>query len=525
MHEPDDAEGQEFQSDPGKDNIDELLAYVDDHPRDHEHRWRLAKKLYMAWEYKRALEHLVILKEEWHRKLNVQRYLAATYYRLGRYDDSIKELTAALETWPEEVGLREQLARVYEVSGKHTHALAEWKKILALEPGHATAEKALARLQSQRPGPPGAQAPSPGGTDAIDLAPKVVCPHCGTQNSAAFDRCWHCHTALLKPGTPTPMVVRDTGEADVSNAWLWTLALGLSIVAFTSLDVYLTLREMASASVAAALHQVPLTVDQLLRRSMMTPRFVLAGVLVVGAYIALQIGANTTKATSVTTGTMLSIALLVTALGYAVSFAPVAALPYAALLSPVISLVMIAGTFGIGFARSAGIWAVQTAVLAVLSVGVVVGFNGPGPFLEFGAISRHAAAQASLPAPGVYEGPVQAKTPCEMDVSWQSTGSPWLDRVAGQVAFEFTATPPLESGIVKVMDGKNSLRTELIKAAPARTSAVVKPGQTYQVVLKTDTPTAVSVNAFGVLVPTFGATRSAGLSEVGVAPPPGGTAK
>jgi len=92
---------------------------VEAHPDDYEKRWKLAKKLYAAWEYRLALEHLLILKNEWNSKANVLRYLGATYYRLGRYDESTKELYDAIKLWPEEVGLYEQLARAHVKGADH----------------------------------------------------------------------------------------------------------------------------------------------------------------------------------------------------------------------------------------------------------------------------------------------------------------------------------------------------------------------------------------------------------------------
>ena len=94
-------------------DLEELSQYVTSHPDDYAQRWRLAKKLYMAWEYNEAIKHLLILKKNWTRKLNVLRYLAATYYRLGRYMDAISELKEILQQWPSETAVWEQLARVY----------------------------------------------------------------------------------------------------------------------------------------------------------------------------------------------------------------------------------------------------------------------------------------------------------------------------------------------------------------------------------------------------------------------------
>jgi tetratricopeptide (TPR) repeat protein len=109
-------------------DIWDLSRFVEDHPGDYEQRWRLAKKLYLACEYRLALEHLQILRNEWARKLNVVRYLAATLYRLGRYDEAIRELEDAIYTWPEEIGLREQLARVLEVANRNPEAADAWRR-------------------------------------------------------------------------------------------------------------------------------------------------------------------------------------------------------------------------------------------------------------------------------------------------------------------------------------------------------------------------------------------------------------
>ncbi|MGI6460113.1 MAG: tetratricopeptide repeat protein [Candidatus Hydrogenedentales bacterium] len=82
------------------ENIPNIETHLIEHPDDHAQRWRLAKKLYTACEYRDALSHLLILKRDADWKLNYSRYLAATYYRLGRYDECIHELHGALESWP-----------------------------------------------------------------------------------------------------------------------------------------------------------------------------------------------------------------------------------------------------------------------------------------------------------------------------------------------------------------------------------------------------------------------------------------
>jgi Flp pilus assembly protein TadD len=125
---------------------------VESNPDDHEQRWRLAKKLYTAWEYRLALEHLQILKNEGPERINILRYLGATYYRLGRYDEAIKELRSAIATWPDEIGIYEQLARVLEIAGDHVGAADMWDMALQLDPHHPMAAHAAERLRSNLPG-------------------------------------------------------------------------------------------------------------------------------------------------------------------------------------------------------------------------------------------------------------------------------------------------------------------------------------------------------------------------------------
>ncbi len=132
-------------------DIWDIARYVESNPDDHEQRWRLAKKLYTAWEYRLALEHLQILKNEGPSRINILRYLGATYYRLGRYEEAVRELEAAIAGWPEEIGLYEQLARVLEIAGDHQKAAAMWDKALELDPHHPMAGHAAARLRSSQP--------------------------------------------------------------------------------------------------------------------------------------------------------------------------------------------------------------------------------------------------------------------------------------------------------------------------------------------------------------------------------------
>ncbi|MCK5861297.1 MAG: hypothetical protein KAH38_02355, partial [Candidatus Hydrogenedentes bacterium] len=107
----------------------DVAAHVESNPEDHPQRWRLVKKLYAAHEYRLVIEHLNILKNDWTPKMNVCRYLGATYYRLGRYDDAIIELEDSIPKWPDEIGMREQLAYVLKAAKHYEKALDAWKEV------------------------------------------------------------------------------------------------------------------------------------------------------------------------------------------------------------------------------------------------------------------------------------------------------------------------------------------------------------------------------------------------------------
>lgn len=183
----------------------DVAAHVESNPDDHAQRWRLAKKLYSAHEYRLALEHLNILKKEWTPKMNVHRYLAATYFRLGRYEEAINELEDSIQEWPDEIGLREQLAYVLKADKQYERTLDAWKAVLKLQPDHAIAKKSIQKLKSvMEKGEEAHEADTkldPMVMEQDDIPtpppmPGMECPKCGAQNSEEFGDCWRCGNPL-----------------------------------------------------------------------------------------------------------------------------------------------------------------------------------------------------------------------------------------------------------------------------------------------------------------------------------------
>lgn len=181
-------------------DVEEIRAYVESHPDDHKQRWRLAKKLYNAWDYRSALEQLLLLKEVWPDQVPILRYLAATHYRLGKYEEAADVLVQAIKDNPDEVSLMEQLAKIHEGGGNTDKAVDVWTRVLAIKPSRA-AEEALERLgmaagtMASTMASTMAPGPSDHGNDTL-----IICPHCGESNDVFSQRCVRCHGDFVKGG-------------------------------------------------------------------------------------------------------------------------------------------------------------------------------------------------------------------------------------------------------------------------------------------------------------------------------------
>jgi tetratricopeptide (TPR) repeat protein len=217
-------------------DVDEIRAYVESHPDDHKQRWRLAKKLYNAWDYRSALEQLEKLREVWPDQVPVLRYLAATHFRLGQYDKAADLLVETIQDHPDDVSLMEQLAKVHEGAGQTEKAIDVWNRVMALKPSRE-AEEALERLgmsmgtmASTFHGGASGQEVSDHGDDTL-----INCPHCGAGNDVFSQRCARCHgdfdrrAASDVPREATPR--RSTGIVLLVIISFLVLS-GLSVAAF-----------------------------------------------------------------------------------------------------------------------------------------------------------------------------------------------------------------------------------------------------------------------------------------------------
>ena len=485
--------------------IRDLSRYVERYPDDHEQRWRLVKKLYLACEYPLALQHLLILKNHWPAKLNVIRYMAATYYRLGRYDEAIEELQAARRNWPQVVALCEQLARVYEVSGRRQQACAMWETILEEDPRHPAAHQAIQRLQTP---------PDTGSDDDLKLQDSdsgiafdksFICAECGAQNSEEFVTCWQCGVQLHRSNHKTPAgMVKGGSSGNKLDTRLPIPAVAwAAAVMLVAAGAFLTHSFVNQEDGYSQFNGVSLTVYGLLNNEIWITRLVLAGVLVAAWPAALYVTAAVLGLTLRSPHLIAPAGIGLAAVTYLGLWLPPNLIGLAPLGVGLCSLLVCLGIFRASFAINVLGWLVHQGLVVLAGAGVLLAIEGGEPLRQWNAIAAHSTLHDHAVDPGQFRANV-SHTPVDIGLTWESTGSPWLDlRAATSVI-----------GIGLRGEGHNQVTARLW-----RNQAIVRelrlrvdethhmfvdaaPGTKYRLEVTGET-TPLDLKIYGVLTPRF----------------------
>ena len=459
-------------------DLRELADYVVEHPEAYDCRWRLAKRLYMAWEYNEAQRHLLILKKNWNRKLNVLRYLAATYFRLGRYEEAIKELNDILVQWPSEVPVWEQLAKVHEVAGNNEKAAAAWEEVLRLDPDHSIAGRAVNRLRTGPTNTPRDELHLAESDSGINLRAGRVCENCGAQNSEEFDRCWQCHGSLTRRNTPVG--TKASSESTTSLAWFRPLAGGLAAVAAFSAAMYVALTQLPSAT-----ETVPESVYEAVGIALYMPRLAIGCALLFCCPLALLACFRVLKIPNLNFVDACGAGMLIASVSYVLLWTPVEYQRYA-LLGPAAASAFIMLLFlpGGGPLRLAGAWVLHSMFATALGAGIWWAMVGTDPIRQWPHIERYSASSdaraATTPIPF-------GSSPFECSLVWATTGSPWLDSLCGFVTVEIIpdrADMALNVNLYKDSVVDNAVRREMENAVsqpPYRFTHQAVPGTRYVV--------------------------------------------
>lgn len=496
-------------------DIWDLGRYVEEHPDEYEQRWRLAKKLYLACEYRLALEHLQILKNEWSRKLNIVRYLAAAYYRLGRYEEAVDELREAVTVWPDEVGLREQLARVLEVAGRPEEAARVWEQVSLIDPDHPIAHRAAERLLSPQDDSPEEELKITESDSGIDLAPKLICPNCGAQNSAEFDRCWQCHSSFVgEPASgpaprpalrPAPRV--ETEGPQTRRAF--TIIAGLVLIAVVAYGVVVGLSELPSGEPAPGI-VVPQTVYEALFDGLFQARLVLGLVLLVVWPIVLFIPLRWVPSDQPNPLLIVLTGLVLAGLAFGALWTPVELTGRMAALIAVASFLLIFVVFGLSLRDTVIVWIVQGLVVAAALAVALAAVEGPRPLIEARAIVAYAGAHDAPAEPQYrFEAP-PAQISSQHDVQWESTGSLWLDRKLSAIQVEVQHQAPGPPLSLSLRQAGNAELFEQFSDSPHRAQHAIEAGKPYEIIVRGDPAqkgAPVQVVVYSLLKPRFGAPQ------------------
>jgi len=488
--------------------IKDLTDWVDLHPDDHEQRWWLAKKLYKNSEYEAALEHLLILRKRWQRKLNVARYLAATYYRLGKYPEAIAELEQAVEDWPEEIPVREQLARVLEVAGRKEGAATVWHAVLKLKPGHAMAEQALARLP--RMTPPPKETPALKDADfGIGFGSGRTCDKCGALNTEEREKCWKCSTDLytydaepVKPNrqsAATPVKLEE--EPPLAHAIaVWNTVGTVGIAVMLALGAFLSLRQL---SASYEMH-VAKTTQEFWTSGLLLTRLSIGAALLAGWPLALWVALMVSRVGTFTLKPVVVTGLLFALLSYAALSLPLSYVAAVLLALLAVSLGPVMLLFNIDFARSLIVWVVQCVLAGAVVLIAFGAVEGAVAVQELPAVLRYAGTHDAEQDAGSHPLP-PLQLPAEVKVRWQPTGSSWLDQRAGQAEFVFSNTTSSKKIQVELIDENGKPVHEEINTVPFRFQIKIIADRTYTLKVSGTDGMTVDGSILGAITPKFAA--------------------
>lgn len=469
----------------------ELAQYVEEHPEDLAERWRLAKKMYLSWEYRHALEHLAVLKNEWPTRLNVIRYLAATYYRLGRYDDASAELVSALQRWPEDVGLREQLARVKEIAGDRKGASEVWEEIAAISPAHPTAESSIRRLHAPQKNTSKEDLGIGDSDSGVDLKMGIICGQCGAQNSNEESRCWQCNEPLthlspppsrrsLRPGSPVAM------GPSIETLVAMTGFVGLLFAGFC---VYLSILLMLGDRSTADRFGYQ-TLWDLYQHGMGRTRLTLGATLYLGWPFALWSAINFFRVPLRIPPAFVTLTAFAAAgLAFLCTWLPANSLWLFVVLPPGGTALLIFGAYQLAPRQAAAVWATHLAIMALLVplsilISERIQFGAfYNPVTELSRVLAFASAEGNAATGSGRLTLEDEEVPIMRRLRWTSTGSAWLDARAGETTFSVSSARNGEL-ILEIKDSTGTRLYEDVRNELWSTTFPVAPDEVYEVYVR-----------------------------------------
>jgi len=497
----------------------DIAQYVEANPDRHDQRWRLCKKLYTAKEYRLALEHLLVLKNEWEDRKRVRRYLGATLYRLERYAEAVSELKEAINIWPEEIDLREQLAQVLFKSGDLDACADAWEKIAEVNPKHKYAAKAAKAMRAQAKGEEYDQFDTDAMGEDLDqgfgMSVEVTCPQCNAKNSDEFDRCWNCHAPLGK-GTPAPKpavsavgsnpykpIEIEDDEDGARGKAVYFLGAGAGLAGLYALFLIFKLMMQAAPTGPA------MSLDELLTMHMNGTRVWLGILLLVNWSFLLAISVDlffNEKPSRIPEA--LCAGLITGGISFALTWLPLEKLMLAFMVPALVSLPLMVVFLPKKFPKILGAWVLQLALVFgfMFACASIVERSNTGqwfnPIAEYNGLLEYSKKRAADNNPSGYT-VIEGAAPVEKQFKLERTGSTWLDLKAKAVTFTVEHETAGEDLRFEVADGSKTIIFEMLKNPKWSGMYNLETGKTFTINTYGPEGAAVKVSINSLLFPKF----------------------
>jgi hypothetical protein len=354
-------------------------------------------------------------------------------------------------------------------------------------PDHPIARRAAERLRGQRDPvkKEHAELNIDESDSGIDLAPKRICPGCGAQNAAEFDRCWQCHAPLaegaaLAPVAPLPLSsLREHGE----RSPLWTFAGVAMLVALVGGGAY-----AAFSGIPRPETELPVpafaTVYDALWDSLMMTRLVVGAVLLFAWPIVLFIALRFVPSDSPGGGVVLLTGCILALLAFGVLWAPFHLLGTLAILLALASLVIIGLLFEISIRDTVLVWMFQLGAMVVIAALAFGGVEGFGALPELPAAVRFAAKHDRAQTPDVAHPAPATKVDALYKIRWESTGSKWLDRKVARTYFRVNAPAPGDPTTFSLREPDGAVLVEEMTVQPFQASYPVNTDIPYELIIR-----------------------------------------
>lgn len=481
-------------------DVQDLTQYVEEHPNDHEQRWRLAKKLYNACEYRLALEHLQVLRKEWQEKLHVVRYSAATFYRLGRYEEALRELQYGIATWPNEIGLREQEARVLETAGRREDAARAWDEVLKLDPKHPVAESAAKRLHEKPAKTPTYDLNLVGSDSGINLHPGQTCPNCGAQNTLEAELCWQCQAPIFSVRAPRSTIGDQAPQKPVIDPHTLRIAAGIGVGILLLAGFLLAIRALVATPDAST---DPLTAFYMYELA--GSRLATGIVLILAWPLALHLALYLLNNMTVSFGAVNLAGLFLAGLLFLGANMSPAGLAPALILAAVLSLLLFLGLFRLKVGQALMVWGLQLVVVPAVALFTFTAaeylragapFN---PVTEIPAViaySRHEDGGVGLE----YQRTISERLPIDHMLTWPPSGSVWLDYYGDTVTFTIVPQGGAGGLVFDFLDDKGSTLGFDTEVSRRWTNTYpIEPGKRYRLRISGPEDAVAEVTIRGLL--------------------------